>query len=397
MWKPPQRIRFEPASGHVPTPRGSRAVAPLLARPRRRRSRSSSAAGFRRWCRGARPSMASSTEELIAMVRPLRARPARRHRGRGDRHPRRAERAAPAHRRRSLPPGPRRIVDAVRAGSEGHTKLFIQLIDFLAIRRRPDPQALFRRVPDGHGAASRGARRVGAPGRRNARAPRGAAARGAGACPCRARARGARRRLPRAGDRSRARRMSATLPQVLPDALRRSGGRARAGCGVRRRRAALRARLHHGVVPLGHQHARATVMAARARTAAPAAARGLSRGARARRRRLSWSAAASSPRSASKGGSGVEDAVLFRRRRSRRPAWISSRPRAAASSTTPSSPASARRPIPIPAPAATNACRSISPTSTGPFGRNIAATAAIRARHPRGRLRNAGRVHRRRP
>lgn len=39
-------------------------------------------------------------------------------------------------------PGLRRLVDAVREGSGGRTKLFIQLIDFLAIKRRP-PKAKF--------------------------------------------------------------------------------------------------------------------------------------------------------------------------------------------------------------------------------------------------------------
>ena len=36
-------------------------------------------------------------------------------------------------------PGLKRMTDAVREASGGETKLFIQLIDFLAIRRRPDP------------------------------------------------------------------------------------------------------------------------------------------------------------------------------------------------------------------------------------------------------------------
>jgi len=36
-------------------------------------------------------------------------------------------------------PGLRKIVDAVRQASDGETKLLIQLIDFLAIRRRPEP------------------------------------------------------------------------------------------------------------------------------------------------------------------------------------------------------------------------------------------------------------------
>ena len=42
-------------------------------------------------------------------------------------------------------PGLARIVDAVRAASGGETRLFIQLIDFLAIRRRPDPETFFQR------------------------------------------------------------------------------------------------------------------------------------------------------------------------------------------------------------------------------------------------------------
>ena len=40
-------------------------------------------------------------------------------------------------------PGLKRIVDAVREASDGKTRLFIQLIDFLAIRRRPEPAKYF--------------------------------------------------------------------------------------------------------------------------------------------------------------------------------------------------------------------------------------------------------------
>ncbi len=49
-------------------------------------------------------------------------------------------------------PGLRRLVETVRAASGGHTRLFIQAIDFLAIRRRPEPGKFFRRflaVDDG--------------------------------------------------------------------------------------------------------------------------------------------------------------------------------------------------------------------------------------------------------
>ncbi len=42
-------------------------------------------------------------------------------------------------------PGLRKLVEAVREASAGHTKLFIQIIDFLAVKRRPEPQKYFQR------------------------------------------------------------------------------------------------------------------------------------------------------------------------------------------------------------------------------------------------------------
>jgi 2,4-dienoyl-CoA reductase-like NADH-dependent reductase (Old Yellow Enzyme family) len=42
-------------------------------------------------------------------------------------------------------PGLRQLVDAVREASDGYTKLFIQIIDFLAVKRRPDPAKYFQR------------------------------------------------------------------------------------------------------------------------------------------------------------------------------------------------------------------------------------------------------------
>ena len=42
-------------------------------------------------------------------------------------------------------PGLRRLVETVREASGGHTRLLIQVIDFLAIRRRPDPKKFFER------------------------------------------------------------------------------------------------------------------------------------------------------------------------------------------------------------------------------------------------------------
>jgi 2,4-dienoyl-CoA reductase-like NADH-dependent reductase (Old Yellow Enzyme family) len=42
-------------------------------------------------------------------------------------------------------PGLRTLVERVREASEGRTRFFIQLIDFLSVRRRPDPRRFFER------------------------------------------------------------------------------------------------------------------------------------------------------------------------------------------------------------------------------------------------------------
>jgi 2,4-dienoyl-CoA reductase-like NADH-dependent reductase (Old Yellow Enzyme family) len=53
-------------------------------------------------------------------------------------------------------PGLEQLVRTVREASEGHTRLFIQIIDFLAVKRRPDPTKYFQRfleINDGHRGA----------------------------------------------------------------------------------------------------------------------------------------------------------------------------------------------------------------------------------------------------
>jgi 2,4-dienoyl-CoA reductase-like NADH-dependent reductase (Old Yellow Enzyme family) len=53
-------------------------------------------------------------------------------------------------------PGLARLVDVVRRASGGRTRLFLQIIDFLAVRRRPDPEKFFGRflvITDRHRAA----------------------------------------------------------------------------------------------------------------------------------------------------------------------------------------------------------------------------------------------------
>ncbi len=42
-------------------------------------------------------------------------------------------------------PGLKKLVEAVREASDGETRLFIQIIDFLSVRRRPEPEKFFAR------------------------------------------------------------------------------------------------------------------------------------------------------------------------------------------------------------------------------------------------------------
>src|SRR5882762_1266898 len=42
-------------------------------------------------------------------------------------------------------PGLKQLVETVREASDGQTKLFIQIIDFLSVKRRPDPDKYFQR------------------------------------------------------------------------------------------------------------------------------------------------------------------------------------------------------------------------------------------------------------
>ena len=47
-------------------------------------------------------------------------------------------------------PGLERLVDIVRGASGGATRLYLQIIDFLTIRRRPDPAKYFSRFFEDH-------------------------------------------------------------------------------------------------------------------------------------------------------------------------------------------------------------------------------------------------------
>ncbi len=155
MWKPAQRIKFEPSLGHVPS--RAEAAASRLFSPVRV---GAVTLEQRSWVPAMVPWRATEegfvTDDVIDWyVRFARGRP--------------GALVVEATGIRDVPSGPllrighdrflpglRRLVAAVANASQGHTKLFIQLIDFLAIRRRPDPDKFFRQflaVTDRHRAA----------------------------------------------------------------------------------------------------------------------------------------------------------------------------------------------------------------------------------------------------
>lgn len=152
MWRPPERIQFHPTLGRIPT--REEAARSRLFSPVRI---GSLALEQRTWVPAMVPWRATEdgfvTDEVIAWYeRFARGRP--------------GAIVVEATGIRDIPSGPllrigheryipglRRLVETVREASGGHTRLFIQLIDFLAIRRRPDPEKFLRRflrITDDH-------------------------------------------------------------------------------------------------------------------------------------------------------------------------------------------------------------------------------------------------------
>ena len=155
MWRPPERIRYVSEAGRVPSreeARHARLFAPL--------HEGRLALEQRTWVPAMVPWRASEegfvTDAVVAWYE-------------------RFARGLPgaivveATGIRDVPSGPllrighdryieglTRLVEAVRRASGGRTRLFIQLIDFLAIRRRPEPAKFFERfldVTDAHRSA----------------------------------------------------------------------------------------------------------------------------------------------------------------------------------------------------------------------------------------------------
>jgi 2,4-dienoyl-CoA reductase-like NADH-dependent reductase (Old Yellow Enzyme family) len=144
MWRPPQRIRFEPKAGRIPSREEAEksqlfskvAVGPLTLQQRT-------------WIPAMVPWRATEDGFVTDAVIEWYARFARGRPG---------AIVVEATGIRDIPSGPllrighdryieglRKLTDAVHQASEGETRLFIQLIDFLAIRRRPDRAKFFER------------------------------------------------------------------------------------------------------------------------------------------------------------------------------------------------------------------------------------------------------------
>ncbi|HKU16184.1 MAG TPA: hypothetical protein VJQ52_17450 [Steroidobacteraceae bacterium] len=145
MWRPPQRIRYTPQAGRWPSAaevQASRLFSPVQVGPLSLASRT--------WVPAMVPWRATedgfvSDNVLAWYERFARGRP--------------AAIAVEATGIRDIPSGPllrigddrflpglRQLVDVVRRASDGETRLLIQIIDFLRIRRRPDPGRYFQRI-----------------------------------------------------------------------------------------------------------------------------------------------------------------------------------------------------------------------------------------------------------
>lgn len=155
MWRPPERIRFEASHGHVPS-RGEAAGSRLFSPVRI----GSVTLAQRSWVPAMVPWRATEDGFVTDAVCEWYARFARGRPGAivveatGVRDVPSGPLLRIGHDR--FLPGLRRLVEAVREASGDETRLFIQLIDFLSVRRRPERGKFFARfleITDRHRAA----------------------------------------------------------------------------------------------------------------------------------------------------------------------------------------------------------------------------------------------------
>ncbi|GAB4527594.1 MAG: hypothetical protein Tsb0010_10450 [Parvularculaceae bacterium] len=144
MWKPPERIKYAPSPGRWPSAEEAaraRLFQPICVGPLALSSRS--------WVPAMVPWRATEEGVATGNVRDWYRRFAKGRPGAivveatGVRDIPSGPLLRIGHER--FIPGLKRLVETMRDASEGETRLFIQLIDFLTIRRRPDPQKYFAR------------------------------------------------------------------------------------------------------------------------------------------------------------------------------------------------------------------------------------------------------------
>ena len=142
MWRPPERIRHDPGPGDWPSAAaaaGSRLFSAITVGPHTLRQRT--------WVPAMVPWRASAdgvvTPEVLDWYECFaRGRPgAIVVEATGIRDVPSGPLLRAGHDR--FVPGLRALVERVRRASDGHTRLYIQLIDFLAIRRRPEATRFF--------------------------------------------------------------------------------------------------------------------------------------------------------------------------------------------------------------------------------------------------------------
>ena len=144
MWKPAQRIKFRPATGRVPS--RAEAAASLLFSPVRVGTLTLEQ---RTWVPAMVPWRSNEEGAVTPDVLQWYERFARGRPG---------AIVIEATGIRDVPSGPllrighdrfidglRELAAAIRRASNGHTRVFIQIIDFLNIRRRPEPETFFQR------------------------------------------------------------------------------------------------------------------------------------------------------------------------------------------------------------------------------------------------------------
>jgi 2,4-dienoyl-CoA reductase-like NADH-dependent reductase (Old Yellow Enzyme family) len=142
MWRPPERIRYEPIAGRWPTAEEaarSRLFSPIRVGPLTLAQRT--------WVPAMVPWRASEDGVVTPHILDWYRRFARGRPGAivieatGIRDVPSGPLLRIGHDR--FLPGLRELVHVVREASEGHTRLLIQIIDFLTIRRRPEPARYF--------------------------------------------------------------------------------------------------------------------------------------------------------------------------------------------------------------------------------------------------------------